>query len=102
MFIPSASERYHQLLLPPLQLVTCVLISLGSESGLATQEASSFINAQRETLMTCIRSAGMLTSSIGIQESLLITSILQIALPAVGDQEIVGKALWAALPENGV
>ncbi|KAI9624113.1 hypothetical protein H4Q26_016976 [Puccinia striiformis f. sp. tritici PST-130] len=102
MFIPSAWERYHQLLLPPLQLVTCVLISLGSESGLATQEASSFINAQRETLMTCIRSAGMLTSSIGIQESLLITSILQIALPAVGDQEIVGKALWAALPENGV
>ncbi|KAH9442624.1 hypothetical protein Pst134EA_031739 [Puccinia striiformis f. sp. tritici] len=91
MFIPSASERYHQLLLPPLQLVTCVLISLGSESGLATQEASSFINAQRETLMTCIRSAGMLTSSIGIQESLLITSILQIALPAVGDQEIASS-----------
>ncbi|POV98017.1 hypothetical protein PSTT_14710, partial [Puccinia striiformis] len=81
MFIPSASERYHQLLLPALQLVTCVLISLGSESGLATREASSFINAQREMLMTCIRSAGMLTSSIGIQELLLITSILRIALP---------------------
>ncbi|POW18561.1 hypothetical protein PSHT_05645, partial [Puccinia striiformis] len=92
MFIPSASERYHQLLLPALQLVTCVLISLGSESGLATREASSFINAQREMLMTCIRSAGMLTSSIGIQELLLITSILRIALPAVGDQEIVASS----------
>ncbi|KAI9616677.1 hypothetical protein KEM48_005093 [Puccinia striiformis f. sp. tritici PST-130] len=97
MFIPSASERYHQLLLPALQLVTCVLISLGSESGLATREASSFINAQREMLMTCIRSAGMLTSSIGIQELLLITSILRIALPAVGDQEIASSTDFGAI-----
>jgi hypothetical protein len=36
--MPSSSERYHQLLLPALQLVTCLLISLGSESGLATRE----------------------------------------------------------------
>ncbi|KAA1100620.1 hypothetical protein PGTUg99_029313 [Puccinia graminis f. sp. tritici] len=97
MFIPSASERYHQLLLPSLQLVACVLISLGSESGLATREALSFINAQREMIMTCIRSASMLTSSIGIQELLLITSILRIALPAVGDQEIASSTDFGAL-----
>jgi len=97
MFIPSASERYHQLLLPALQLVACVLISLGSESGLATREALSFIDAQREMIMTCIRSAGMLTSSIGIQELLLITSILRIALPAVGDQEIASSTDFGAI-----
>ncbi|OAV96557.1 hypothetical protein PTTG_01001 [Puccinia triticina 1-1 BBBD Race 1] len=97
MFIPSASERYHQLLLPALQLVAGVLISLGSESGLATREALNFINAQREMIMTCIRSAGMLTSSVGIQELLLITTILRIALPAVGDQEIASSTDFGAL-----
>ncbi|PLW19220.1 hypothetical protein PCANC_09997 [Puccinia coronata f. sp. avenae] len=96
-FMPSSSERYHQLLLPALQLVTCLLISLGSESGLATREALSFINSQREMIMACIRSAGTLSSSVGLQELILICSILRIALPSVGDQEIASSTDFGAI-----
>lgn len=97
VFIPSASERYHQLLLPALQLVTCVLINLGSESGQATREALNFINTQREMIMTCIRAGEMLTSTTGIQELLLITNLLRMALPVVSDQEIASSTDFGAI-----
>ncbi|KNZ47509.1 hypothetical protein VP01_6349g1 [Puccinia sorghi] len=80
-----------------LQLVTCVLISLGSASGLATWEVNpksptirsfSLINTQQEMIMACTCLV-MLTSSIGNQELLLITRILRKDLPAVGTQEIM-------------
>ncbi|KNZ57984.1 hypothetical protein VP01_2021g3, partial [Puccinia sorghi] len=93
-----SSECFHQLLLPALQLVTCVLISLGSASGLATCEVNPKsptirVGSGNQTdmmIMACSFLVGMLTYRIGNQELLLITRILQKALLAVGTQEIVG------------
>ncbi|EGG11345.1 uncharacterized protein MELLADRAFT_76626 [Melampsora larici-populina 98AG31] len=96
-FIPSASERYHQLLLPALQLVASILIALGSESSTAAREAVSFIAAQREMLITCLRSPVNLSTSVGIQEVHLVTTILRIALPLIGDQEMASSTSYGAM-----
>ncbi|KAG0147222.1 hypothetical protein CROQUDRAFT_43203 [Cronartium quercuum f. sp. fusiforme G11] len=107
-FIPSASERYHQLLLPALQLVTSILIALGPDSPAAAREASAFLStsfcyavafiaAQREMLITCLRSPVNLVSSVGIQEMHLITTILRIALPLISDQEMASSTDYGAM-----
>ncbi|MBW0477790.1 hypothetical protein O181_017505 [Austropuccinia psidii MF-1] len=96
-FIPSASDRYHQLLLPALQLVASVLINLGPDTDISAREALDFVSTQREMIISCIRSAGVLTSSVGVQELLLITNILRIALPVVGDQEMASSTDFGAI-----
>ncbi|KAI8456250.1 nucleoporin Nup186/Nup192/Nup205 [Phakopsora pachyrhizi] len=95
-FIPSASDRYHQLLLPALQLITSVLVFLGPESTIVAKEALTFVNAQKEMIMTCLRSVELLTSSVGIQELTLISNLLRLALPVVGEQEMVSSTDFGA------
>jgi hypothetical protein len=88
-FLPPVFERYHQILLPVLELVSVVASSLGLTSNGAVVEALSFLNAHRETILGLLRdSVGRIPLST-VKELHLLASIFTQVLPTVEQQDLV-------------
>lgn len=88
-FLPPVFERYHQVLLPVLQLVSVVASSLGPTSTGAVIEALSFLNAHRETVLGLLRDpAGRIPLST-VKELHLLATIFTQVLPTVEQQDLV-------------
>ncbi|QRV99341.1 structural constituent of nuclear pore protein [Ceratobasidium sp. AG-Ba] len=55
-FLPSALERYHQILVPALEVATSVVSTIGSDSPNVAKQALSFVLARRETCLSLFTS----------------------------------------------
>ncbi|KZT54718.1 hypothetical protein CALCODRAFT_373738 [Calocera cornea HHB12733] len=93
-FLPSLTERYHQLLLPALQLATTVLsFSPRPSSGLA-QSVLSFLAAQREVLLILLDSIGSLTLTT-LREVNMLLSLAISVLPALRPEDLKQHGAFA-------
>ncbi|KZT66755.1 hypothetical protein DAEQUDRAFT_767725 [Daedalea quercina L-15889] len=54
-FLPSAVQRYHQLFLPALQLVSGILVTLGHRHMTAVNQALQFLSSHRDTLIILLK-----------------------------------------------
>lgn len=88
-FLPPATERHHQLLLPALQLVVNTLVSFGSETSVATRQALAFIAGQRENLLIALKDCAANQTVSLLREAHLIVTLLSIVLPTVSDDDLV-------------
>ena len=87
-FLPPATERHHQLLLPALQLVVGTLVAFGAETPAASQQAVAFVNGQRETLLLALKDCQAGLTVNALKEAQLIVSLLGVVLPSVGEEEL--------------
>ncbi|TIB79211.1 hypothetical protein E3Q23_00370 [Wallemia mellicola] len=104
-FLPPATERYHQLLLPTLQLASTVLSSVGVTSAVAAKEvgdiirnryALGFVYAHREVFLEILRDNPTLTSLALVQEHHLIVCILHQVKSVVSDDELISPSGFGA------
>ncbi|KPV78555.1 uncharacterized protein RHOBADRAFT_51011 [Rhodotorula graminis WP1] len=87
-FIPPATERHHQLLLPALQLVVNTLVSFGAETAVATRQALAFLAGQRENLLIALKDCAANQTTALLREAHLIITLLGIVLPSVPDDDL--------------
>ncbi|BGP04990.1 hypothetical protein JCM10049v2_000792 [Rhodotorula toruloides] len=96
-FLPPATERHHQLLLPALQLVVNTLVSFGSETSVATRQALAFIAGQRENLLIALKDCAANQTVLLLREAHLIVTLLSIVLPAVSDDDLTTLSSFGGL-----
>ncbi|KAM0793089.1 hypothetical protein ACM66B_000571 [Microbotryomycetes sp. NB124-2] len=96
-FLPSTTERHHQILLPALQLVVSTLTSFGSETAIATRQAQAFVAGQRENLLIALRNCTISQTLSSMQEARLIVTLLSIILPCVTENEMTALSAFGGL-----
>lgn len=115
----EAVSRQHRVLLSILQLLSRVLASLYKTGRSGAGHALGFINAHRDSLILLLRQASSTPSSINIDESRLIVSILAMIVHKIPENDrrsyqgfgsshlaVVGLAArflepeWAESPED--
>ncbi|KZT39178.1 hypothetical protein SISSUDRAFT_665994 [Sistotremastrum suecicum HHB10207 ss-3] len=82
-FLPNALHRYHQLLLPALQLIDSVLATLGSSSKQASKQAFDFLIAHRETITILLKDNSSEISLASFQDRQLLVSICSYVFPSI-------------------
>ncbi|KAF8523808.1 nucleoporin Nup186/Nup192/Nup205 [Gautieria morchelliformis] len=73
-FLPSAVHRYHQLVLPAIELVNSIIATLGASSQ-ASKLALEFLLAHRETFLILLRDSTLVPSLQQIREMHLLISM---------------------------
>ncbi|KAK4054774.1 hypothetical protein OIV83_000698 [Microbotryomycetes sp. JL201] len=96
-FLPSTTERYHQILLPALQLGVSALTSFGADTAIATRQAQAFVVGQRENLLIALRNCTTSQSLSSMQEARLIVTLMTIILPSVSDDEMTALSAFGGL-----
>ncbi|GAA5994814.1 Nup192p [Rhodotorula paludigena] len=96
-FIPPATERHHQLLLPALQLVVNTLVSFGADTTVATRQALAFISGQRENLLIALKDCASAQTVALLREAHLIVTLLSIVLPAVPEEDLATLSSFGGL-----
>ncbi|EJU00631.1 hypothetical protein DACRYDRAFT_108695 [Dacryopinax primogenitus] len=94
-FLPSLTERYHQLLLPALQLAISVLASSPRPSNALAQSILSFLNGQREVLMVLLTSVGSLTL-VMLREVNMVLSLAISILPTLKVEDLKQDARFGS------
>ena len=94
-FIPPSTERYHQLLLPTLQLISTVISNVGSTSTIAAKDAVGFVYGHKEILLEILRDNPALTSLSLVKEHHLIVCILEQVQNAIDDEELISSSGFA-------
>lgn len=88
-FLPPATERHHQLLLPALQLVVGALVSFGADTQVAVRQALAFVGGQRENLLIALKDCAANPTMPALREAHLVVTLLGIILPSVSEEDIV-------------
>ncbi|GAA6005529.1 hypothetical protein JCM10207_005238 [Rhodosporidiobolus poonsookiae] len=96
-FLPPATERHHQLLLPALQLVVNTLVSFGADTSAATRQALAFIAGQRENLLIALKDCAALQTVSLLRQAHLIVTLLSIVLPTVSDEDLATLSSFGGL-----
>ncbi|GAA5853541.1 hypothetical protein JCM8547_002499 [Rhodosporidiobolus lusitaniae] len=96
-FLPPASERHHQLLLPALQLVVNTLVSFGADTSVATRQASAFIAGQRENLLIAMKDCAATQTVALLREAHLIVTLLSIVLPTIPEEDFTTLSSFGGL-----
>ncbi|KAI0695309.1 nucleoporin Nup186/Nup192/Nup205 [Cytidiella melzeri] len=87
-FLPSAMQRYHQLILPSLQIVTGMVATLGSKHLTANNQALEFFRSHRDTIAILLKTeADDLSISI-LEEMRLLVSLGSYVLSTVPKTEL--------------
>ncbi|PCH43029.1 hypothetical protein WOLCODRAFT_121398 [Wolfiporia cocos MD-104 SS10] len=81
-FLPSAIQRYHQLFLPALQLVSGILMTLGPKHNTAVNHVLRFLTCHRDTIVLLLKNeVDELSLSVMEEVRLIVTlsaSVLQL------------------------
>lgn len=94
-FIPPATERHHQILLPALQLVVGTLTTFGAETIVASRQALAFVAGQRETLLVALKECTALPSIASLEEAQLVVILLSIVLPTISEDDLVSGSIYS-------
>ncbi|KAL7408793.1 nucleoporin Nup186/Nup192/Nup205 [Mrakia frigida] len=82
-FLPPVIERFHQILLPTLQLAVGTLSSLGPSSHAALHQALSFVDAHRETILLILKDNSAILPLAVVKEFHLLATLFHFVLPRV-------------------
>ncbi|GAA5979980.1 hypothetical protein JCM10908_001488 [Rhodotorula pacifica] len=96
-FIPPATERHHQLLLPALQLAVSTIVSFGSDTQVATRQAFAFVTGQRENLLVALKDCAAQQTVPLLREAQLIVTLLTVILPAISDESLATLSSFGGL-----
>ncbi|KAH7924355.1 hypothetical protein BV22DRAFT_1035258 [Leucogyrophana mollusca] len=88
-FLPSAIQRYHQLFMPPLQLVVAMLATLGSKHATASHQALDFLSSHRDTIVILLKNEAEEVPLSFIEEIHLLVSLSGSVLPLVPKSELL-------------
>ncbi|KIJ30184.1 hypothetical protein M422DRAFT_214674 [Sphaerobolus stellatus SS14] len=90
-FLPSAVHRYHQLVLPALELVNSMVATLGPTSQ-ASKQAAQFILSHRETFLILLRESTAMPTLQQIREIHLLISICSYVVSLVEPSDLRNPA----------
>ncbi|TDL27118.1 hypothetical protein BD410DRAFT_714859 [Rickenella mellea] len=96
-FLPSAISRYHQQLVPALQLVEGVLATLGPKHSLASKQALDFLDNHRDTLVILLKNESHQISLTTLEELDIITSLCAIVVPSVHKGDLFAHTAFGGL-----
>ncbi|KAI0324921.1 hypothetical protein GY45DRAFT_1331027 [Cubamyces sp. BRFM 1775] len=96
-FLPSAVQRYHQLFMPALQLVSGMLISLGPKHTTAANHALQFLSAHRDTAVILLKMEVDELSLSVMEEIRLLVSLCSSVVHLVPKGELLSNAGFGAL-----
>ncbi|KAI0033042.1 nucleoporin Nup186/Nup192/Nup205 [Vararia minispora EC-137] len=88
-FLPSAIQRYHQLLLPALQLINAILATLGQGHTTAASQTLEFLNAHRDTIVILLKSNADEIPLAVLEEIYLLAVLCGSVLPKVEKHELM-------------
>ncbi|KAI0944532.1 hypothetical protein AcW1_002214 [Taiwanofungus camphoratus] len=91
-FLPSAIQRYHQLFLPALQLVSGMLLTLGSRHTTATNHALQFLSSHRDTVILLLKNEVDELSLSVLDEIRLLVSLSASVLQLVSKTELLSNS----------
>ncbi|KAF7297146.1 hypothetical protein MIND_00947600 [Mycena indigotica] len=87
-FLPSAIQRYHQLLMPALQLVDCMLATLGTKHATASNQALEFLSSHSSTIVIMLKNEIDQVPLAFVEEMHLVVSLCVAVLPHVPKAEL--------------
>ncbi|KAG8681201.1 hypothetical protein FRC08_015790, partial [Ceratobasidium sp. 394] len=87
-FLPSALERYHQILVPALELATSVVSTIGSDSPNVAKQAMSFVLARQETCLSLITNQETYLPLANVRELHLFVSLCALVAPHVDERDL--------------
>ncbi|KAF7759783.1 hypothetical protein Agabi119p4_11478 [Agaricus bisporus var. burnettii] len=88
-FLPSAVQRYHQLLTPALQVAGGLLATLGNKHATATKQVLEFLSSHGSTLVILLKNEADHVSLGILDEIHLIVSLCSNVLPSVPKREVL-------------
>ncbi|KAJ1300573.1 hypothetical protein OPQ81_002227 [Rhizoctonia solani] len=87
-FLPSALERYHQILVPALEIATSVVSTIGSDSPSVAKQALNFILAHRETCLMLFTTEETYLPLASVRELHLFVSLCALVAPHVEAKDL--------------
>ncbi|CAE6442649.1 unnamed protein product [Rhizoctonia solani] len=87
-FLPSALERYHQILVPALEIATSVVSTIGSDSPNVAKQALNFILAHRETCLMLFTTEETYLPLASVRELHLFVSLCALVAPHVDFKDL--------------
>ncbi|KAI0776838.1 nucleoporin Nup186/Nup192/Nup205 [Trametes elegans] len=96
-FLPSAVQRYHQLFMPALQLVSGILITLGPKHTTAANHALQFLSAHRDTAVILLKNEVDELSLAVMEEIRLLVSLCSNVVHLVPKTELLSNSGFGIL-----
>ncbi|KAL1938972.1 hypothetical protein VTO73DRAFT_11125 [Trametes versicolor] len=96
-FLPSAVQRYHQLFMPALQLVSGMLITLGPKHTTAANHALQFLTAHRDTVVILLKNEVDELSISVMEEIRLLVSLCSNVVHLVPKTELLSNSGFGTL-----
>ncbi|KAI0351635.1 hypothetical protein OH77DRAFT_1429461 [Trametes cingulata] len=96
-FLPSAVQRYHQLFMPALQLVSGLLITLGPKHTTAANHALQFLSAHRDTAVILLKNEVDELSLSVMEEIRLLVSLCGNVVHLVPKTELLSNSGFGTL-----
>ncbi|CUA76159.1 Nuclear pore complex protein Nup205 [Rhizoctonia solani] len=87
-FLPSALERYHQILVPALEIATSVVSTIGSDSPNVAKQAFNFILTHRETCLMLFTTEETYLPLASVRELHLFVSLCALVAPHVEAKDL--------------
>ncbi|OCH88950.1 hypothetical protein OBBRIDRAFT_888752 [Obba rivulosa] len=91
-FLPSAIQRYHQLFMPAIELVTGMLVILGPKHATGTSQALQFLSAHRDTIVLLLKNEIDELSLSVLEEIRLLVLLCAIVLKLVPKTELLSTS----------
>ncbi|KAG6810860.1 hypothetical protein H0H92_010044 [Tricholoma furcatifolium] len=96
-FLPSAIQRYHQLLMPALQLVNGMLATLGHKHGTIVNQALDLLMSHSATLTILLKNDADYVPLAFLDELHLIITLCAAVLPIVPKTEMVHNSGFGSI-----
>ncbi|KAF8637106.1 hypothetical protein AX17_003010 [Amanita inopinata Kibby_2008] len=88
-FLPSAIQRYHQLLMPALQLVDGMLAMLGTKHSTVMNQAMEFLTSHSDTIVILLKNEPAYVSQTLLDELHLVIALCANVMPSVPKTEML-------------
>ncbi|KAK2465538.1 hypothetical protein APHAL10511_002430 [Amanita phalloides] len=88
-FLPSAIQRYHQLLMPALELVVALLSMLGAKHTTTVNQAREFLTSHSDTITILLKNEPPNVPQSLLDELYLVISLCANVLPSVPKTEML-------------
>ncbi|KAK9896089.1 hypothetical protein P389DRAFT_74443 [Cystobasidium minutum MCA 4210] len=87
-FLPPIVQRYHQLLVPALQVALAIAASTGSRNTVAARQIQNLLVEQQEASRNTFDEAAAAPTVTSLQEAYLIVQAMRAVLPVLSDDEL--------------
>ncbi|KAG4097647.1 hypothetical protein H8356DRAFT_1308894 [Neocallimastix lanati (nom. inval.)] len=90
-FLHPTSERYHQLLVPTLRLLVCIMSVVGKDNRIALSRMISFMNAHQDVIIAILKDKLSAITLTSLEEIFLVTALFPYL---ANDTDLMEKQLF--------